>query len=310
MKKYYRLMLGRGSVHAEDCFSGGFVGTDFDLGVDLKGKLPDEWREFNKEYIPVLLKIEPGKSRISAGLACGTIWTVSKGMVVGDVILCPDGQGRYRVGEISGDYYFAPGEILHHRRPVNWSNKFILRSEMSQNLRNSAGSIGTVSNITSYHEEISSFIGGETDAQLTTSDPTIEDASEFAMESHLEDFLIANWSQTELGQEFNIFEDEEGLVGKQYQTDTGPMDILCISKDEKILLVVELKKGRASDMVVGQTLRYMGYVSDELAEPNQQVKGLIIALSDDKRLRRALGPLNGAIEFYRYEISFKLKKIV
>jgi restriction system protein len=108
---------------------------------------------------------------------------------------------------------------------------------MSQNLRNSTG-IGTVSNITSYHEEISSFIGGETGAQLTTSDPTIEDASEFAMESHLEDFLIANWSQTELGQEFNIFEDEEGLIGKQYQTDTGPMDILCISKDEKILLVV------------------------------------------------------------------------
>jgi integrase len=100
------------------------------------------------------------------------------------------------------------------------------------------------------------------------------------------------------------------VVGKQYQTDTGPMDILCISKDGKTLLVVELKKGRASDMVVGQTLRYMGYVSDELAEPNQQVKGLIIALSDDKRLRRALGPLNGSIKFYRYEIDFKLKQVV
>ena len=310
MKNYYRLMLGKASVHAEDCFSGGFVGTDFDLGVDLQGKLPDEWREFNKEYIPVLLEREPGKSRVSAGLACGAIWTVSKGMVVGDVILCPDGEGRYRVGEISGDYYFAPGEILHHRRSVNWSDKFILRSDMSEQLRNSAGSIGTVSNITKYHEEISSFIEGDTGAQLSTSDPTIEDASEFAMESHLEDFLIANWSQTELGQEFNIFEDEDGLVGKQYQTDTGPMDILCISKDEKTLLVVELKKGRASDMVVGQTLRYMGYVSDELAEPNQQVKGLIIALSDDKRLRRALGPLNGSIEFYRYEIDFKLKKVI
>lgn len=309
MKSYYRLMLGKSHIHAKDCFLGGFVGTDFDLGVDLEGKLPDEWREFNKEFIPIFLEREPEKSRISAGLACGAIWTVSKGMVDGDVILCPDGQGRYRVGEISGDYYFAPGEILHHRRPVDWSNKFILRSEMSDQLRNSAGSIGTVSNITSYSEEIAGFMEGDTGAQLSTSDPTIEDASEFAMESHLEDFLIANWSQTELGQEFNIYEDEDGLVGQQYQTDTGPMDILCVSKDEKTLLVVELKKGRASDMVVGQTLRYMGYVKDELAEPNQEVKGLIIALSDDKRLRRALGPLNGSIEFYRYEINFKLKKV-
>jgi restriction system protein len=80
MKNYYRLMLGRGSIHAQDCFSGGFVGTDCDLGVDLTGKFPDEWREFNKEFIPMFLEKEPGKSRVSAGLACGAIWTVSKGM--------------------------------------------------------------------------------------------------------------------------------------------------------------------------------------------------------------------------------------
>ena len=44
------------------------------------------------------------------------------------------------------------------------------------------------------------------------------------------------------------------------------MDILAISKDQKELLVVELKKGRASDVVVGQVQRYMGYALDELAE--------------------------------------------
>ena len=41
-------------------------------------------------------------------------------------------------------------------------------------------------------------------------------------------------------------------------------------------LVIELKKGRASDSVVGQIQRYMGYVKDELAEKNQPVKGVII----------------------------------
>ena len=90
-------------------------------------------------------------------------------------------------------------------------------------------------------------------------------------------------------------------------TDTGPLDILAVSKDRKTLLVVELKKGRASDAVVGQSLRYMGYVQDELAEENQTVRGIIIALEDDQRIRRAL-KMAPSVEFYRYEISFKLVK--
>ena len=102
-----------------------------------------------------------------------------------------------------------------------------------------------------------------------------------------------------------IFEEDGELVGQQYQSDTGPMDVLAIKKDKSQLLVVELKKGRASDAVVGQILRYMGYVKQELAEPNQTVKGVIIALDDDTKIRRALA-ITPDISFYRYEVSFKL----
>ena len=49
------------------------------------------------------------------------------------------------------------------------------------------------------------------------------------------------------------------------------MDVLAISKDKSELLVVELKKGRASDVVVGQIQRYMGFAKYELAEVNQTV---------------------------------------
>ena len=73
------------------------------------------------------------------------------------------------------------------------------------------------------------------------------------------------------------------------------------------MLVVELKKGRASDVVVGQLLRYMGCVRDELAEPNQTVRGVVIALDEDQRLRRALAMVP-EIDFYRYEVSFRLVK--
>ncbi|MCS2894506.1 hypothetical protein [Parabacteroides faecis] len=51
----------------------------------------------------------------------------------------------------------------------------------------------------------------------------------------------------------------------------------------------------------------MGYVKEELAEPNQEVKGIIIGLEADTRLKRALSVCTN-IEFYRYQIDFKLFK--
>ncbi|HRE95938.1 MAG TPA: hypothetical protein PK637_04180, partial [Flavobacteriales bacterium] len=67
------------------------------------------------------------------------------------------------------------------------------------------------------------------------------------------------------------------------------------------------KKGRVSDNVVGQIQRYMGYVLEELAEKNQTVKGVIIGLEDDIRIKRALSVTNN-IEFYRYQVNFRLFK--
>jgi len=306
MKSYYRVMLGQKSVYAEECFTGNFIGTDFGITQDLTRKLPDEWRAFNREFIPVFLAAHPDKTRIGAGLACGALWTVSKGIQEGDVVLCPDGTGKYRVGEVSGGYYYEPGKILFHRRPVTWLNVMIDRAAMSEALRNSTGSIGTASNITKHNEEIEKFLGGVSAPKLISTDASVEDPSSFALEEHLEDFLVKNWPHTELGKDYDIYE-EDGEKAQQYQTDTGPLDILAISKDKKRLLVVELKKGRASDAVVGQTLRYMSFVQDELAEDGQTVLGVIIAHEDDQRIRRAL-TMTPNIIFYRYKVSFNLVK--
>lgn len=307
MKRYYRIMLGRKSVHAEECFAGNFIGADFNIAEDLTGKLPDEWRTFNQKFIPVYLAIHPDKTKIAAGLACGFLWTVCKGIKKDDIVLCPDGSGAYRVGEVSGDYAYQPGGVLPHRRPVHWLAQTIDRANMSEALRNSTGAIGTVSNITRHQEEIEKLLGGVRPPTLISTDETVEDPAAFALETHLEDFLVQNWTHTELGKEYDIYEEEGERVGQQYPTDTGAVDILAISKDKKRLLVVELKKGRASDAVVGQVLRYMGYVQEELAEDGQTVQGVIIALEDDQRIRRALAVVPN-IGFYRYQISFTLLK--
>ncbi len=306
MKSYYRVMLGRKSVHAEQCFAGGFIGTDFGINQNLSRDLPDDWRAFNRKFIPLFLAGHPDKTKIGAGLACGALWTVSKGIARGDVVLCPDGTGTYRVGEVTDDYRYEPGQILFHRRPVTWLPVTIDRTAMSEGLRHSTGSIGTVSTITAHAAELEKLIGGATAPRLVSTDETVENPTAFALEEHLEDFLVLNWAQTELAREFDIYE-EDGEKAQQYQTDTGPLDILAISKDRKRLMVVELKKGRASDVVVGQTLRYMSFVQEMLAEENQTVHGAIIALEDDTRIRRALKMVPN-IAFYRYQISFKLVK--
>lgn len=308
MKSYYRIMLGKKSAFAAECFEGGFIGADFGITEDLTNKFPEEWRAFNKAYIPTYLAGRPGKSKVAAGLACGALWTIGKGINIGDIVLCPDGAGSYRVGEVAGGYSYVPGTNLPHRRSVKWFELAIQRAAMSEALQNSTGSIGTVSNVTIHGPEIETFLKiAPPPIAIIAADPTVEDPVAFAMEKHLEAFLVANWDQTELAKTFSIFEEDGEMIGQQYQTDAGPIDILAISKDKKRLLVVELKRGRASDVVVGQILRYMGFVKSEIAEADQAVEGTIIALEDDQKLRWALAMVPN-VSFYRYEIRFKLVK--
>jgi restriction system protein len=307
MTDYYRIMLGRKSAFVDECVAGGFMGADLDIREDLTGKLPENWRDFNAHYIPVFLANVPGKTKVAAGLACGMLWTICRGVNEGDVILSPTGTGMYHVGQVTGPYYYVPGTSLSHRRPVTWRTELIARQDMSAELKGSTGSIGTVSNVSKFASEIGALLAGPVAPSFTVVDPTIEDVSTFALEKHLEDFLVANWSSTDLGRTHGIYEVDGEVIGQQFPTDTGPIDILAVSKDGSELLVVELKRGRASDSVVGQIQRYMGYVQEMLAEPGQTVRGVIIALDDDLRVRRALSVAPN-IDFYRYQVSFKLHK--
>jgi restriction system protein len=306
-RSYYRIMLGARSVYAKQCHDEQWFGGGWGITQSLEGERRDNWREFNAKFIPIYLNANPGKSRVAAGLACGMLYTISWGIIQGDIVLCPDGEGSYWIGRVSSDYFYAQGQDLPHRRHVEWLPEKIVRSAMSEALKRSTGAIGTVSNITPHSEEIERFIGGAAPPAVVATDPAIEDAATFALEKHLEDFLVQNWGSTELGREYDIYVVDGEKVGQQFPSDTGPIDILAMSKNGKTLLVVELKRGRASDIVVGQIQRYMGYVQEELAEEGQTVRGCIVALEDDLRLRRALSVAPN-IDFYRYQVSFRLFK--
>lgn len=153
-------MLGRGAMYAKECRDNGYIGAHFDIDVDLSDSLYENWRDFNKKFIPLWMSNVPGKSTTSAGLACGFLWTIVKGLKIGDIVLCPSGEGYYYVGVIESDYYYVPNAVLPHRRKVIWLDKVIDRKSMSKELKNSSGSIGTCCDVTKYAAEIENLIGG------------------------------------------------------------------------------------------------------------------------------------------------------
>lgn len=308
MRKFYRVMLGKQSMYAEECLQGGYIGADYGIREDLTPYFSEDWRKFNKALIPVYLKDNPGKSKVAAGLSCGALWSISQGMKIGDIILSPNGKGRYAVGEVVSDYLFRPQGKQAHQRSVRWKDLLIDKSDLSDEIQNSVASMLAIISLDKYAEILEALIGGEKPQQvLISTGETIEDPTAFALERHLEDFLVHNWAHTPLGRNYDIYRDEEN-TGRQFQTDTGFIDILAVSKDRQELLVVELKRGRASDVVVGQVQRYMGFIAEDIAEKHQRVKGVIIALEDDLRIKRAL-KVAPNIDFYKYEVRFDLIKV-
>lgn len=163
MKQYNRIMLGEHGKHLPDCLENNYVGTNFLPDVDLSAFDPSDEAKWRKQMVELFLQKHPDKSIGTARNSIGFLWTVCYGLKDDDIILASNGEGKYRIGKISGDYYYVPGGILPHRRRVTWLSTVINRKDMSKELQNSTGSIGTCCNITKYAAEIDGLIGNSTE---------------------------------------------------------------------------------------------------------------------------------------------------
>jgi len=302
MTNYWMVRQGRGAEFAADAIENGYLGVDFVGSLDLTPYLSNDSRDAHAALNHVWLEQNPGKTKIAAGLAVGNLWVACIGIETDDVVITSRGDGLYEIGKVTGPYEFHPDTSLPHRRPVKWI-KAVNESEMSPTLTASVRGRMTAFSLNRNSDELGSLIDGH--SLVNAERDSVEDPTVFALEKQLEDFLVHNWQHTSLGAEYDIYEVDGQVLGQQYPSDTGPIDILAMSKDKSRLLVVELKKGKTSDVVLGQIQRYMGYVKDELLEGGQTVEGLIIALDDDRRLKRALSVTTG-IRFMRYRVSFSL----
>jgi Endonuclease NucS len=137
----------------------------------------------------------------------------------------------------------------------------------------------------------------------TVSAPAVEDApSEFpiSLERQLEDFLVRNLNMIEPG--LMLFRDDDGAEGRQYVTDVGVIDLLC-QRSGGNLLVIELKRGKTSDVAVGQLARYIGYVRKHLAG-DRSVSGLILAHDRDESLSYAvIGSHDVSVRYFKLRLE-------
>jgi len=109
----------------------------------------------------------------------------------------------------------------------------------------------------------------------------------FAAESQLRDYLASRLELVEDG--LQLYVDDYGNTGVEYETPVGRVDLLAEDSDGG-LVVIELKVARPPDSVVGQLLRYMGWVRRHMAAP-KPLRGVIIAAHASERIRYAVADL-------------------
>jgi hypothetical protein len=127
---------------------------------------------------------------------------------------------------------------------------------------------------------------------------------QFALEKYLEAFLVDHFQKI-FGNDLVIYRSPDGEeFGQQYDTDIGRIDILAYNRIEKAFVVIELKKGRESDSVVGQVARYMTWVRLNLCTEGQTVRGMIICSDSDARMRHAVMAIPG-LELRHYQVDFR-----
>lgn len=108
------------------------------------------------------------------------------------------------------------------------------------------------------------------------------DGSFFILEKGIEEAVKANLAQLKLQ-----LAREEIQQQCRLGIGVGRTDLICRDNEDNYV-VLELKAIHSSDNVVGQILRYMGYIRENWAKKERKdVKGIILTPSYDEQLRLA-----------------------
>ena len=122
-----------------------------------------------------------------------------------------------------------------------------------------------------------------------------------SLERDLENFLLAKLNALEEG--LRLY---EGETGRQFQVQSGRIDILAQDKDNNFV-VLELKAGTATEAVLAQILAYMADITRELPK-GKPVRGIIVAYDFAERLVAA-SSLLPTIKLMKYKVNFEFEEV-
>lgn len=192
---------------------------------------------------------------------------------------------------------------------ASFSERYRLFNEVLQSLAQAIGI--DLWSLDSLHwaiisEETDADEGEPSDEPAASCIPIVLGEVQFRLESYLHQFMRDNWESIDLGQEWDLLQEDGETVGFEYKAgNIGYVDLLAKHKTAPRWLVIELKRDQSSDVTVGQILRYMGWVQENLADAGDSVEGLIVARSGDEKIRYALRFTNN-VGLRLYEIEFRL----
>jgi restriction system protein len=281
----------------------------FDLANNLISfgfsKLGDVSKMNREELAAVVGAKYPDKPPATQSLIANMFWAFYHEMSPGDFVIARRGRKTLAgVGRVSGQAVYSPG-----RSPIHGHSNFLAVAwQAAPRDRTFPGVVFPMHTLAELPEEsFRNFEGGQAPAVLPTPpEAALEDPNAFVLEKYLEDFIVTNFA-TIFKDELRIYQDADGNDGQQYGTDIGPIDILAQTRSGDSFVIIELKKGRPSDQVVGQVLRYMGWVKKNLCSDGQAVKGLVICRDPDPKLSYALEMRNN-IDVRYYSVAFKLRE--
>ena len=245
----------------------------------------------------------PEKPPPTWGLYANMLWAFYHEISPGDIVIARRGRKTLAaIGKVIQSAIYAPGKNPATSHPsflgVEWQEQ--PRDKVYPTL------VFPMQTLTEFSEvQYRSLLEGDIPPVALEPAEAVEDQNEFVLEKYLEDFIVSNFETIFRG-ELNIYGDADEAEGQQYATDIGPIDILAFERKSNSFVVIELKKGRPSDQVVGQILRYMGWVKKNLCKDGQAVKGLVICRDPDVKLTYALEMTNN-IDVRYYSVSFKLR---
>jgi restriction system protein len=254
----------------------------------------------NDDLADAVATAYPDRPPATKALYRNMLWNFYHEILPGDLVIARKGQKILAgIGKVSQSAVYAPG-----RNPGNTHSNF-LGVEWQADPRDKGFPTivfprHTLKEIS--ETEYRSLLDGSGTAAAPEPTEAI-DQSAFVLEKYLEDFIVSNFDGIFKGK-LQIYKDAE-VDGRQYVTEVGPIDILAVERGSGAFVVIELKKGRPSDQVVGQILRYMGWVKKNLCKDDQGPKGLVICHDPDPKLSYALA-MTRDIDLKYYKVAFTL----